>query len=659
MADKKTILHVDDNDANRYAVSRSLIRAGFDVTEAVNGKEALEKASANPDLVILDIRLPDINGFEVCRRLKADPKTTRIPVLHLSASAATSNDKAKGLDGGADGYLIRPVDPIELVATINSLLRNRETEDALRESEARFRLMANSIPQLAWMARADGSVFWFNERWYEYTGTTFDEMKDWGWKAVHDPKELDRVLQSWKQALASGEAWDDTFPLRRKDGQLRWHLTQARPLKDAEENIKLWFGTNTDVTEQREVEQLLRQSKAEAESARNAAEQANQLKDEFLATLSHELRTPLNAIVGWAQILQRTAPMDEDMKTGLDTIERNAKLQAQLIEDLLDVSRIISGKLRLDIQRVEMAAVVEEAISSVAPAIAAKNIRLERILNPVGTATWGDSARLQQVVWNLLSNAIKFTDNGGKIQVMLARVDSHLELTVSDTGRGIKAEFLPHVFERFRQADSSTRRAQGGLGLGLAIVRQIVELHGGSASVQSDGENKGATFAVRLPVYAAHADLNAPGSPAFPLLKSPPTHETSNPVLDGVKILVVEDEADSRILLQKLFSQRQATVTATSSVSEALEEIGKAQFDVVISDLGMPHQDGFDFIRQLRALPPDRGGRTPAIALTAFVRQEDRTKVLLAGFHVHVPKPADPAELIATVATLTGRTGAN
>jgi len=655
--ENRTILHVDDNEANRYAVSRSLVKAGFHVTEAVTGAQALEKIGSNPDLVILDIRLPDMNGFEVCRRIKSDPITARIPVLHLSASAASSADKARGLDGGAEGYLIRPVDPVELIATVRALLRARETEESLRESEERFRLMANSIPQLAWMARPDGWLFWYNDRWYEYTGTTFEQMQGWGWQAVHDPKELPRVIERFKRALESGDPWEDTFPLRRKDGEFRWHLSRARPLRDSQGRITKWFGTNTDVTDQREAAQQLLLSKREADAARAAAEEANRLKDEFLATLSHELRTPLNAVVGWAEILRLKGPPDADFAEGIEAIARNARAQAQLIDDLLDVSRIISGKLRLEIQRVEMAKVVEAALVAVAPLAAAKKIEIKQALSPTGTETWGDAGRLQQVVWNLLSNAIKFTESGGRVQVTVARVNSHLQITVTDSGRGILASFLPHVFERFRQADSSTRRTHGGLGLGLAIVRQIVELQGGTVAAQSEGEGKGATFTVNLPVYNGPGNLPAAANVAVAESQTDAVAAGKNqPSLAGLRILVVEDERDSRSFLQRLLGERRAEVAVAASVTEALAELDASRFDVIISDIGIPDQDGFDLIRQLHSRPAERGGQTPMIALTAFARQEDRAKLLRAGFGAHIPKPADPAELIAAVANLARRT---
>ncbi len=388
-----------------------------------------------------------------------------------------------------------------------------------------------------------------------------------------------------------------------------------------------------------------------AEEARADAEAANRMKDEFLATLSHELRTPLNAIVGWSRILRRGRPDGGMLLEGLETIERNSKMQVQLIEDLLDLSRIISGKLRLDVQNVNLVEVIDSAVATVRPAAEAKEIRLHSVLDPLAGPVTGDPARLQQVVWNLLSNAVKFTPRGGQVQIVLERVNSHVEVSVSDTGMGIPPEFLPHVFERFRQADGSTTRRHGGLGLGLSIVRQLVEMHGGSVRAKSPGEGRGATFSVSLPVSAAH------GHDARPRQTPQPDLVPAAASLAGVNVMVVDDENDARDLIHRILSQSRAVVTTAASVAEALTLMERHAFDVLLSDIGMPEQDGYELIRRVR----ERGlnGRTlPAVALTAFARPEDRRRALLAGFQVHVPKPVDPDELVAVVATLVGRTGA-
>jgi CheY-like chemotaxis protein len=383
------------------------------------------------------------------------------------------------------------------------------------------------------------------------------------------------------------------------------------------------------------------------------AQEANRTKDEFLATVSHELRTPLNSILGWARMLS-TGRLDEaNAARAVQIIERNAKAQAQLIEDLLDISRIISGKMRLEVRSVDLVSVIEAAVDAVRLAAENKGIRIQRVLDSGVGLISGDPDRLQQVVWNLLSNAIKFTPRDGRVQVRLERSGSTAEVIVSDTGMGISPEFLPHVFERFRQLDSSSTRKHGGLGLGLAIVSQLVELHGGHIRVESEGKGKGATFTVTLPV-AAHAESEVPER--LPARAAIPA-ATGSPILDGVRVLVAEDEQDTREVLTVILQQCGAEVQAVASAGEAFE-ILRADWkpDVLVSDIEMPGEDGYVLIRRLRALEAERGGRIPAAALTAYARSEDRMRALSAGFQVHVPKPVEPEELIAVVASLSGRT---
>jgi PAS domain S-box-containing protein len=399
-----------------------------------------------------------------------------------------------------------------------------------------------------------------------------------------------------------------------------------------------------------------RKSLLESErAARSAAERMSDVKDEFLATLSHELRTPLNAILGWAQVL-RTGPRDQtDYLKGLETIERNARMQTQLIEDLLDMSRITSGKLRLDMQTLQPLGFIEAAVETVSPAAAAKGMTLERALDAAAGPISGDPARLQQVVWNLLSNAIKFTPREGRVRIRLARVGAHVEIGVSDTGAGIRPEFIPHLFERFRQGDASTTRKYGGLGLGLSIVKSLVELHGGTVAVESPGEDQGTTVTVRLPLAAPHRSAAGGGDLA------PNSARAGEPALAtelaGLKVLVVDDQIDARDLIQRVLEDCAAEVITAGSVHDALVLVEAHRPDVLISDIGMPDVDGFELLRRVRALGPERGGRVPAIALTAFARSEDRTRALRAGFLVHVSKPLDPSELVATVASVAGRVG--
>ncbi|MEH1962266.1 MAG: ATP-binding protein [Nostoc sp.] len=417
--------------------------------------------------------------------------------------------------------------------------------------------------------------------------------------------------------------------------------------------VKAW-GTQRDITQRKQAEQKCKQLLEREQIARAEAETANRIKDEFLATLSHELRTPLNAIMGWTQLL-RSRKLDETT-TGraLETIERNTKSLTQLIEDILDVSRIIRGTLHLNIHQVKLVPLVEAAIDTVRPAAQAKEISIKCRFKPEVGVIVGDANRLQQVVWNLLSNAVKFTPKGGRVDVQLQRIQSHVQIRVSDTGGGIAAEFLSHVFERFCQADSSKTRSHGGLGLGLAIVRHLVELHGGTVCAQSPGIGQGATFIVNLPIKAVDVEANT----AEELSSCVNIQEANNylPKLDDLRVLIVDDEAEARHLLTRILRQYGTQVIAAASASEALLALQEFKPHVLVSDIGMPQEDGYTLIRKVRALSTDEGGRIPAVALTAYARAEDRTQALLAGFQLHVPKPVNPGELAAVIANLTGRT---
>jgi signal transduction histidine kinase/AmiR/NasT family two-component response regulator len=389
-------------------------------------------------------------------------------------------------------------------------------------------------------------------------------------------------------------------------------------------------------------------------AARASAERLSDVKDEFLATLSHELRTPLNAILGWSQILRSGAKDQLDLMKGLETIERNARAQTQLIEDLLDMSRITSGKLRLDTQAIQPVSFIEAAVETVKPAADAKGIKLERHLDPSTGRILADPGRLQQVIWNLVSNAIKFTPKNGKVQIRLERVDAHVKIRVEDTGVGIRPEFIPHLFERFRQGDASTTRKYGGLGLGLSIVKSLVELHGGTVSVESLGEGRGTTVTVQLPLMAGDQPAEAPDPVQ---LERPHTSVATVGAgeLAGIKVLVVDDQAEARDLMKRVLEDCAAVVTTAATANEAVRLVQSSRPDVLVSDIGMPDADGFELLKQVRALGPRRGGKVPAIALTAFARSEDRTRALRAGFLVHVSKPVDPSELVATVASVVGR----
>ncbi|MDC0716454.1 PAS domain-containing hybrid sensor histidine kinase/response regulator [Nannocystis bainbridge] len=435
----------------------------------------------------------------------------------------------------------------------------------------------------------------------------------------------------------------------------RWfevYATRAGPAEQRQ--VALVF---KDISERKRMEAHRAELFALESAARREAETATRLRDEFLATVSHELRTPLTSILGWAQMLQLDGLPNEQRRHAIDTIERNARAQAQLIEDLLDVSSILAGKLRLEVQTVNIREIVEAALETVRPAAEARGVRLQATLAS-GATVMGDPQRLQQVVWNLLSNAVKFTPRGGRVGVLVERRDSSVEIVVADTGKGIAPEFQPHVFERFRQADGATTRRHGGLGLGLSIVRQLVEMHGGTVSVFSEGEDRGASFTVRVPLAVTlrreieAPEVAPPDRPATKELNCPPE-------LAGLRVLVVDDERDTREMLGMLLKRCGVDVLLAGSAAEALRQIASERPDVLISDIGMPGEDGYMLLEKLRKLPREAGGALPAVALTAYARSEDRTRALLAGFNNHVAKPVEPLELLAVVASLASRTPAN
>ena len=442
--------------------------------------------------------------------------------------------------------------------------------------------------------------------------------------------------------------YDVEYRLRRADGSLRWIASRGLAIFEGEGEQRRavsFVGTALDVTETKRAQEAAQQLLESERAARAEAERASRMKDEFLATLSHELRTPLAAVLGWAQILGSGANPQEEISEGVAVIARNARAQAQIIEDLLEMSRIVSGKIRLEVQPLQLEEVLAAAVATIRNAANLKGVHVDVTSAEAQLRIRGDANRLQQVFWNLLSNAVKFTPAGGRIEVRVSRVDSNIEVAVCDTGEGIRTDFLPFVFDRFRQADASTTRRHGGLGLGLAIVKQLVELHGGTVRATSEGAGKGSTFTVTLPVIAAPQPLER---------DAPRVRERVGITIDGdariegVRVLVVDDEDDARRVVRRFLEDAGGIVTAASSAAEAMALLDRKTFDVLVSDVGMPGEDGYSLLRQLRAA----GSAIPAVALTAYARPEDRTQALAAGFQAHVAKPADAAELIATVARL-------
>jgi PAS domain S-box-containing protein len=473
-----------------------------------------------------------------------------------------------------------------------------------------------------------------------------------------DRREEERKILS---RIRRGERFDHFETIRlAKDGRRLNVSITVSPIKDFAGHVVGASKVARDITQRKAAEQAAEEANRERlrllESEREArfeAERANRLKDEFLATVSHELRTPLTAVLGWANILRVGKLQGEDLKQAIDTIERNARVQAQIIEDLLDMSRIISGKVGLDVQRIELPAVLNGAIETLRATADSKGVHLQIVVDHFVGPICGDSNRLQQVFWNLLHNAIKFTPKGGTVRVVLQRVDPDVVVKVIDTGEGIAPEFLPHVFERFQQGDPSTTRRHGGLGLGLAIVKQLVELHGGNVSVESGGITQGATFAVQLPHIGVCTEPDKEhGHSRATLAKDGRLPEVS---LGNIHVLVVDDEIDARELVKKLLEIAGATVSMAGSASEAMERILARRPNVLVCDIAMPGEDGYSFIRRLRTLEESQGSSLPALALSAYAGSEDRTKAIRSGFQNHLAKPVEPAELLAVVSSLTAR----
>ena len=524
-------------------------------------------------------------------------------------------------------------------------------EAALRRTADRLRLALEGARMGDWSWDAATDLMSLSDRACEIYGVphgthaTREQMR----QCLH-PDDRQRSRDVLARAVADRAAYDIEYRVVKPDGATVWVAVRGRAQYDAAGRVTGMLGVAVDVTPRKLAEQERDRLLESERAARGEAERASRMKDEFLATLSHELRTPLNAILGYAQLLRSGVMGPSELGEAVEVIERNARAQTQIIEDLLDMSRIISGKVRLDVQSVNLVDVIEAAVQTVTPAADARGIRLQKILDPLAGPVSGDPGRLQQVFWNLLNNAIKFTPKGGRVQVVLGRVNSHVEVAVSDTGVGIKPEFLPYVFDRFRQADATTARRFGGLGLGLAIVKSLVELHGGSVHATSPGEGRGATFVLNLPLS---------------LLKPDPGPKNARPAgatveqfcadLSGVTVLVVDDERDARELVRRLLAECEARVLTAASADEGLALVARDRPDVLVSDIGMPGTDGYEFVRQVRALGPEQGGGVPAVALTAFARSEDRTRAVLAGYQMHLAKPVEPAELIAVIASLAGR----
>jgi PAS domain S-box-containing protein len=529
--------------------------------------------------------------------------------------------------------------------------QQKRVEEVLRVSNDRFRLMADSAPVLIWIADLTKARNWFNKGWLEFTGRTADQETGFGWTQNVHEDDLAQCLQVYGEGFDTRQPFRSEYRVRRSDGQARWIIEQATPLFEGQRGaFSGYIGSCVDFTQSKLIQTDREETLKAERAAREEAERVGRLKDEFLATVSHELRTPLNAILGWANLLRRLGPESEDQVRGLETIERNARIQGQIIADLLDMSRIISGKVQLDVQPIDLHDVVNAALDAVKLSMEAKKLRVRVTLDARAGRLRGDPGRLQQVFWNLLTNAVKFTPSGGRIDLVMERVNSHVEVSVEDSGIGIKPEFLAFVFDRFRQADSSTTRRHGGLGLGLSIVKHLVELHGGSVRVKSGGEGQGATFVVALPISVIRTeDASQIEREDF---SDVDVSTIELPNLAGVRALVVDDQLDARILMCRLIEEHGGRCALAENGMEALRILPESDVNILISDIGMPDFDGYELIRKIRSTPTSAVSNLPAIALTAYARADDRQRALLAGFQMHLAKPVDPRELIAGIASL-------
>ena len=600
------ILAVDDNAAALYATGRVLRSAGYEVLEANTGNAALRLAP-QADLVVLDINLPDMDGFEVCRRLRARPETALMPVLHLSATFTQAADFELGLEAGADGYLTRPVEAPVLLATVRTLFKGAPVAIAMTDQSLKLESA--------------------NPAFCSMTGYTADELV--GRPAID-------VFGGDYRVFDNDAPYSGQFTLTRKDGASV--TVELRVTSESLSGARIIV--MTDISQRLQAERERENLLASEQRARADAERSNRLKDEFLATISHELRNPLNAILGWATLLGRTENLPAQVLRAIQAIERNSRLQAQMIADLLDYAGITFGKMRLAATTIDPFAIVRSAVEVVSTSAQSRHIDIKTAFDDESAAIEADPARMQQIVLNLLTNAIKFSPDGASVEVSARRAGGYFRLTVSDHGKGISAAFLPHIFERFSQQDSSSTKSYGGLGLGLAIVKQLVDQHGGSIDATSAGEDQGSTFTINIPLS---------DKTAVPAEADSQTLRSLN--LSGVVALVVEDDRDARELTCRVLKDAGAEVIEAHDAATALRAITDANANFLISDIGMAGVDGYDLMRKLRG----KGYASdvlPAIALTAFARLQDRTAAFAAGFQDHLVKPIEPSALIAMVGNL-------
>jgi PAS domain S-box-containing protein len=635
----QAVLNVDDNEPALYAKTRILRRAGFHVLEAQDGATALRLvAEKSPQLVLLDIKLPDMSGLEVCRRIKSDPATRRIPVLQISATHVTEADQQVGMESGAEIYLVEPLAPEELITVVRTLLRLRQTEVGLAASEERLRLATESAGIATWeVDLRTGTAVWDvqMERMLDFASRPAPANIAQWIERIH-PEDRSETLRAFDDArLRQGQFRHEHRIIREADGEERWLAATGLFHADETGQRTRFIGVMLDITEQRRADAERNDLLRRESMARLAAEDAARLKDQFLATLSHELRTPMSSVLGWLHLVRSGRLPPEKHEQALETIERNARLQNQLINDLLDVSRIITGQLRIEPERVVPSAILAAAIDTVRLQASTRQIAIRLSVDDDCAAVWGDPSRLQQVFTNLLVNAIKFSPSESEIDVTLRCTDDRVEITITDRGEGIAPEMLPLIFERFRQVDGSITRRHGGMGLGLAIARHILDLHGGSVVAESPGVGHGATFTVDLPRLSEKGPKDVPADH----IDAAAANATSSP-LQGLHALAVDDDPSALAMLVSMLELGGATVSSAQSADEAVVQFrANPAIDVLLSDIGMPGRDGYDLIASLRRDFADRAARVPAIALTGYARDEDQVRALHAGYDAHLAKP--------------------
>ena len=638
------LLIIDDNPASRYATVRQLGSAGFRTREAATGADGLAMADASISAVVLDIHLPDIDGFDLCALLRSRPETARVPVLHLTAAYVTDDDKVRGLDSGADAYLARPVEAAVLVATVQALVRTRVAEEAMRRSEAKFRaIYAQALAGIA-LLDDQGRLVDANPAMLKMLARPESQL------IGHSLSDF--VPREWAHRIVGFSVAADSpsssleVPMQRPDGSLihvEWSFSPH-----IEPGVTM--AVATDVSQRVALEQQRQELLTRERIARSEAEQVSRMKDDFIAVLSHELRTPLNAIMSWTHVLRQRGGSPETLR-GLAAIERNGTTQARMISDLLDMSRLNLGKLPLTFMTIDPVDEIVASVNALRPADSDSGPFIDVQTTPPYRPIRADASRLQQVIWNLLSNAIKFSPPGGRIVVALVQDDDGLRIRVADEGQGIAPEFLPFVFDRFAQSDAASNRQRGGLGLGLSIVKQLVEAHGGTVSAASPGLGRGATFEVWLPADPVH-----PGNPDYPESgHGSDAFDLSQASLDGVQLLIVDDDPEASAMLRIILSDRGAVVQTAHDVASALRLLAVRAFDALVSDIGMAGQDGYDLIREVRrseATQATARPHLPAIALTAFTRDQDRDQALAAGFDAHCGKPLRPLNLVQQIRAL-------